>query len=135
MERRNYHNPPIEEAICEFRFAPGSDWDPTIPGLFYEEVRESYTGKPYQESFMEMEAQQERPSLTLNLGITRVVFSTEDKKRLVAIAPNILGVHILRPYSEWEDFQKRIQEAIDAYQKVTEPKGVRRIVGSSVFSL
>jgi uncharacterized protein (TIGR04255 family) len=46
MERRKYRNPPIEEALCEFRFAPSQDWDPTVPGRFHEKIREIYPAKP-----------------------------------------------------------------------------------------
>ena len=31
MARRKYRNPPIEETLCEFRFAPSQEWDPTVP--------------------------------------------------------------------------------------------------------
>ena len=45
-ERRRYKNPPIEEALCEFGFAPGPDWDPTIPGKLQAELGDAYSGKP-----------------------------------------------------------------------------------------
>ncbi len=34
-QRRRYRNPPIEEALCEFRYPPGQEWDLTIPCKFY----------------------------------------------------------------------------------------------------
>ncbi|QMS90513.1 hypothetical protein HUN01_24125 [Nostoc edaphicum CCNP1411] len=46
MTRRQYPNPPIEEAVCEFRFAPDPAWNLTIPGLFYEKIKDFYTGEP-----------------------------------------------------------------------------------------
>ncbi|MEH2362987.1 hypothetical protein [Nostoc sp.] len=55
MTRRQYSNPPIEEAICEFRFAPGQVWNFTIPGLFYEKVRDLYTGEPQQQNLITTE--------------------------------------------------------------------------------
>ena len=45
-QRRRYKNPPIEEALCEFGFAPGPDWDPTIPGKLQAELGDEYSGKP-----------------------------------------------------------------------------------------
>jgi len=38
MERCKYRNPPIEEALCEFRFVPSQDWDPTVPGRFHKKI-------------------------------------------------------------------------------------------------
>ena len=32
MARRKYRNPPIEEAVCDIQFEPGSEWDPTMSG-------------------------------------------------------------------------------------------------------
>ncbi len=31
-ERRRYRPPPIEKALCEFRFVGDSSWDLTVPG-------------------------------------------------------------------------------------------------------
>ncbi|MGQ0654564.1 MAG: TIGR04255 family protein [Betaproteobacteria bacterium] len=39
---KKYKNPPIIEAICEFRFSETSPWDLTIPGLIYELVKDKF---------------------------------------------------------------------------------------------
>ena len=44
-QHHRYKNPPIEEALCEFRFKPGQDWDFTIPGKLQTEFGDEYTGK------------------------------------------------------------------------------------------
>ena len=45
-ERRRYSNPPIEEALCEFHFAPGDEWDLTIPGKLHTQLEQDYPAKP-----------------------------------------------------------------------------------------
>lgn len=35
---RRYSNPPIEEAVCEFRFLPAEEWDLTMPGRLQSEI-------------------------------------------------------------------------------------------------
>ncbi|MBI4566163.1 MAG: TIGR04255 family protein [Planctomycetes bacterium] len=40
-EGRKYRNPPVIEALCEIYFAE-SAWDDTIPGRFYERVRDRF---------------------------------------------------------------------------------------------
>ncbi|MBV8265707.1 MAG: TIGR04255 family protein, partial [Planctomycetaceae bacterium] len=57
MDRRRYKNPPIEEAVCDFQFAPGTDWDPTMPGLLYEKLRDTYNEKPRQQQLIEAQVQ------------------------------------------------------------------------------
>lgn len=132
MERRKYRNPPIEEAICEFRFVPSQEWDPTVPGRFYEKIRETYSAKPREQRVVEAGFQVSRQSvdssMRLKQGVAKVQFPTEDGKRLVAIGPDVMSVHVLRPYPGWEeDFRSRITQALQAYEDVTAPKGVRQI--------
>ena len=40
--KRQYKNPPIKEAVCEFRFASGATWDMAVPGLIYAELRADF---------------------------------------------------------------------------------------------
>ena len=138
QQRRRYKNPPIEEALCEFRFKPGQDWDLTIPGKLQTELGDEYTGKPQEQRVVEMglETQGDQPSkLSLGEGLARVQLVTKDGKRMVGVGPDVLSVHMLRPYQDlphpersgWDEFEPRISTALDAYWKVTQPKGVCRI--------
>lgn len=131
MTRREYKNPPIEEALCEIRFVPGSEWDLTMPGRFYEEVRGQYDGKPRQQAIMEAQLQAaprvEDPMFQLRQESSKILFPDAEERRLVGIGPNILSVHVLRPYPGWEDFRSRIDEACRAYRSIGNPKAVQRI--------
>ena len=40
-----YANPPLVEAVCEFRLSEDSPWDLTLPGLFYEKVKDIFPEK------------------------------------------------------------------------------------------
>lgn len=42
---RKYRNPPLIEALCEFQFVPTQPWDLTIPGFFYEKVKNDFPAK------------------------------------------------------------------------------------------
>lgn len=131
MERRKYPNPPIEEALCELRFFPGQEWDLTIPGHFHEKIRKRYPGKPRQKDALQagLHAKEQAPELTFHIAqaVPKIQFPSDDDTRLIAIAPDILSIHILRPYSEWEDFKARIQEALGTYIETVNPKGIARI--------
>jgi len=137
-KRRRYKNPPIEEALCEFHFEPGQEWDATIPGKLHAEIQESYPGKPREQKVVEA-AFQRQPDEPFNLrfreGLSKVQLVTADEMRMVAVGPDVLSIHMLRPYQDpqapeksgWEEFRPRITEALDAYWRVAEPVGVRRI--------
>jgi uncharacterized protein (TIGR04255 family) len=132
MERRQYRNPPIEEALCELRFAPSSEWDVTVLGRFRERIKTLYPGKPREQQLMEagfqLGPQRTDSFMSLRQGLARMQFPTNDGRRLVAVGPDVMSVHVLRPYPGWEeDFRPRIADALDAYREITAPTGVQRI--------
>jgi uncharacterized protein (TIGR04255 family) len=126
-----YRHDPIEEALCELRFEPSTEWDLTFPGCFYEQVKEEYPGKPRQQNVMEAGFQAltdtDSPTFQLRGTFGKVQFPSKDARKLVAVGPDILSVHVLRPYPSWEDFFPRIGKACEKYQEVAQPAGVRSI--------
>lgn len=117
-KRRQYVNPPIEEAICEVLFEPNQDWNDTIRDRIRTILRGDYP---------DMRSQyRER--------LPRVQFVSANGTRLVGVGPGILSVHMLRPYQAgppetagWDEFRRRISAALDAYWQVVQPIGVTRI--------
>ena len=137
-ERHRYKNPPIEEALCEFRFQPGQDWNLTIPGRLQSVIGDEYPGKPRERRFVEVGVRAEggMPSdLSVGGGLVRVQLTTADGTRMVGVGPDVLSIHMLRPYQDrersdgggWEEFQPRIVEALGAYWPISEPQGVIRV--------
>ena len=136
--RRRYKNPPIEEAVCEFHFRPGPDWDPTIPGKLHSALESEYGGKPRSQQVVDVgvEIKRDEPSnIRYGQGLAKVLLFTEDEKRAIGVGPDVLSVHMLRPYqkpgaleeSGWDEFRPRIATALEAYWRVADPVGVRRI--------
>lgn len=136
-ERRRYKNPPIIEALCEFQFKPGQEWDLTIPGKVHTALEDEYSSKPQKEIAEEEMLEPEEDSSYLVHGgkFDRVQLFTPDGKRLIGIGRDTLSIHILHPYQDveqpnrsgWEEFQSRIETALDAYWQVAGPAGVCRI--------
>lgn len=138
MSRRQYSNPPIEEAICEFHFHPNQEWNLTVPGKLHAKLDDEYSGKPQEQRGVEVVLEPRKDghaSLKYGEGLARVQLVTKDGKRKVGVGQNVLSVHMLRPYNGppgspyggWEEFQSRIRKAFNHYWDVTQPKGVRRI--------
>ena len=137
-QRRRYRKPPIEEAVCEFHFYPGTDWDRTIPERLRSELGDEYSGKSREQKAVQVELEfqdGERPNLQYGEGLARVQLVTRDEKRMIGVGPGVLNVHMLHPYrypacpepGGWDEFEPRISSALDAYWKVVEPVGVCRI--------
>lgn len=131
MTRRDYTNPPIQEAVCEFRFAPGPAWNLTVPGLFYEKIRDSYPGEPREQNLISAEIvvgkMPANPEVAARTNFTKLLFSSLDNKKLTGVSPDLLSIHSLRPYEGWSDFKTRIDQAFQVYLEVAKPIGVTRI--------
>jgi uncharacterized protein (TIGR04255 family) len=125
-DRRVYLHPPIEEALCEFRFAPAEEgWDLTLPGRLQERLRDlGYTGKPRQQGVVEaglgLPPGGSEAAFTLKQSMVKIQFPTADDRAIVAVGPDVLSVHTLKPYEGWESFKPRIAAALTAY---TETQG------------
>ena len=132
MEPRKYRNPPIEEAVCDLQFAPGVEWDPTLPGRIYGELKGAYGEKPRLQQLVEAQLQggvegQSSISMQQKVGKQRVQFLGEGGTRIVGVGADQLSVHMLRPYTGWESFRPQIHQALDAYRSIAEPEGITRI--------
>lgn len=129
-ERRRYKNPPIEQAICEFRFAPERAWDPTLAGRL-PGIRLEYDGQVQELRQLEWTLSESgtlSPALTFKEGPPRVRFESKGAHRAVEISPSILSVQASRPYIGWfEDFRPRVHAAFGEFCEVTKPDGVVRI--------
>ena len=80
--RRKYRNPPIIEAVCEFRLAPDSKWDLTIPGLVYEKVSKEFPNKE-QRLIQEVEITKGSQGIQQQIRTSeRILFLNSDRKSL-----------------------------------------------------
>ena len=129
---RPYKNPPIVEAVCEFRFESRQAWDWTIPGLIYADIKGQYPSKKQVKSLeFTVTRQREAVSQAVTGSVERMQFISQDGTALVQVGPDVLSVNQLRPYSSWQKFRKEILSVLDTYQELAKPKGLKR-VGLSV---
>lgn len=125
---RIYENPPLIEAVCEFRFEPSQPWDWTIPGLVYDKVKSEYPKKRQQNIVeVELRAEQEELAQRLKGGIARMQFLRSDERALIQVGPDLLTVNHLKPYPTWKTFKEMIVHAFNVYREIANPRGIRRI--------
>jgi len=124
---RKYKNPPVVEALCEFRFDPGSPWDLAIPGLVYEKVQGEFP-KRRQAKVFEASISGGPEGIEQQVKTTdRMQFLRHDEKALIQVGPNLLAVNHLKPYPSWQEFLPLIQQGFDAYFAAANPKSIQRI--------
>ncbi|HEU4386773.1 MAG TPA: TIGR04255 family protein [Blastocatellia bacterium] len=124
---RRYSNPPLIEAVCEFRLSAESKWDLTVPGLMYERLRSDFPNKE-QRVFQEVQITQGPEGLQQRLQASeRILLLTSDKNIFIQLGPRLLAVNCLKPYPTWEGFMPRIDSAFDALRTVVEIRGFQRV--------
>jgi len=124
---RKYKNPPVVEAICEFRLTSDTPWDLTVPGLFYEKVKNVFVHRE-QRMVQEVELTQGPQGLQQQIRTSeRILLFTEDKKMLVQLGPRLLVVNALKPYPAWQNFKPKIEAAWKGLQTVLDVRALQRI--------
>lgn len=124
---KQYKNPPLSEAVCEFQFGQDSPWDLTIPGLVYERVRETFPVRTQVARVM-MGISANQGEIGQQIGTTPIMrFSSEDEKLIMQVGIHLLSINHLRPYSSWEQFFPLIMKSFETYREVANPKSIHRI--------
>lgn len=128
VHRRVYEQPPLIEALCEIYFTSAKPWDVTVHGIAYEKVQKEF---PLKKNI---------PTLSLELRPTpsgveqkvgpatpRTHFFSKDEKRVIQLAPNLLVVNQLKPYTSWDKFKPMILDAFRVYDEVAQPDAIQRV--------
>ncbi|HZD43946.1 MAG TPA: TIGR04255 family protein [Methanomicrobiales archaeon] len=121
---REYVNSPIEEAICEFRYSPETEWDLAVPGLFYSRIQEELPERE-QRRVRSVELVMGPEGLLEELVVQdRMFFFSTDRSVGVQLGPKFLGVNVLKPYPSWQRFRPRIEYAFRTLNDTVEMKGI-----------
>ncbi len=116
-----YPNPPLMEALCEFRFAGGSPWDGTVPGLVYEQLRDQFPKRKQVRAIEVQITSSEKGTDQVVRPSERVHLLQEDERAVVQVGANVLVVNCLRPYPSWRRFSQLIGRAFNAYREAAQP--------------
>ncbi len=130
MGRRIYKAPPIDDAVCEFRFAqPPEGRDITALGRVYEALKSEYPNPPKTQATTDVEFSAQSGQQTLKFAdpVPLVRLVGRKQSQLLTFGTRSLAVNSLRPYEGWESFSSRIGHALNAYWDVVDPAGVSRI--------
>ncbi len=114
-----YKHPPVAEALCEFLFDPGSPWDVTIFGHYYDRVQGEFPDKR-QLPQVEMSLARRKGGMTGEIRETgvRMQFVRSDSSAMVQLAPHRLVVNKLPPYESWQVFRSLILDRLADYKAI-----------------
>ena len=126
---RKYKNPPLIEAICEFRFQPGMSWDKSFPARVQEHLQATFPKHReetvLQSTFTNVPHEKQLDYQLKSNVITRLLRA--DETASVLIDADRIAISHLKPYSGWEAFLPLIQDVLRVYQEVASPKGLHRV--------
>ncbi len=105
--RKHYQNPPVLEALCQFKFQPAESWDNAIAERFYERAQPQFPQRRCDE-----------------LSGRHWQFRREDGSALLQVAPHRLIINQLAPYPSWQKFKSMILSAYENFLEVAQPRGL-----------
>ena len=121
MVELRYKNNPIEEVVCEFGFHGDPQWDWTVPGAFYEHVKDIFPERQeVRVGKISLSFEENRPAATSQVSIDAMQFWSKNRKELVQIAKDRLIINKKRPYKDWQSYKKLIKTVLDRYTKIRE---------------
>lgn len=125
---KKYAEPPVVEALCEFYFV-GSEWDSTVPGVFYDRIRNNFPEKSQLKQVnVQLQFSPDGAKTQLMDDGQRGRFQTTDKSKMVQIAKDLLVVNHLKPYPKnFKDWQPLVMDMLDLYREFAKPKDLARI--------
>ncbi len=121
---RHYAKPPLVEVLCELHFK-GSKWEATVAGQFYDRVKERFPAKREDEQYR-ISFGSGSYSVRAEIGRLPPVirFASEDGRRVLQIAPDLLVVNQLAPYPGFEAWEPDIFLAFRIFRELAQPAEV-----------
>lgn len=108
-------NSPLVEALCEFKFLPEEEWDWTIPGRLYSEIKNEFS-ESGDTGAVSMKINEGPPQIIK--GPDRVQLKRPDGTAIVQIGASSLIINFIPPYAGWEIFREKTFEIFGKYIKL-----------------
>lgn len=116
-------SPPLIEALCEFRFSATEDWDWTVPGRLYDELKDEF---PERGQVQAVELRLDTKQVSQGV-VERVQMKRKDGSAMVQVGPHLLIVNHLLPYSDWNEFLTLIIRVLEKYTNLATHAPFERI--------
>lgn len=130
---KTYKNPPLIEAVCEFRFELASECSKKQIDAFYEKLKSDFPmqkkGKIHQLQFkIEPNKTLKENQKTFNQDFHEFEqYLSSDEKYSIQLDGERVSIHRIKPYSSWNEFLPLIQKVAHSYIGSFFPKQLMRI--------
>ena len=125
--RRRYRNPPLLEAVLEFQFFSGAEWDSVYLGQLYGRLPKF----PISETIRTASLVIDDAQVGVRHAHEAKRFWREDRGIAITVGPDVLGISALPPDlpegHSWELLRNTAFEVLEAYQVVVQPGAIRQV--------
>ncbi len=125
--RRRYQNPPLLEAVLEFQFVPGTEWD----SLFLGKIHDRLPNFPISDTVRHASVVLDDSQIGIRHTPDLKRFWRADRGIAVTVGPELLGVSTLPANMEeghrWEILRDVAYTVLDEYQTVARPGMIRQV--------
>lgn len=130
---KTYKNPPLLEAVCEFRFVTNGNHSAEQIASFYEMIKGSFPiqkkGKINKVEFRidtEKTPEENKGSISQDFYEFEQYFS-EDEKYFIQLDGGRMSIHRIKPYTAWSQFLPLIQAVYSTYLETFKPTELSRM--------
>ena len=122
-------NPPLVEALCEFRFSEDSNWDWILPGQLYDKVGAEFPEHTqFQSIGLQVQASHKSiPAASIYTAPDRVQYKRSDGSAMIQVGPYLLAINQLKPYTTWAEFSALIIRIYEEYCGIAGNTRIARI--------
>lgn len=130
MEKRNYENPPITEAVCEFRIPHDLLWDSKLSDKIVSVFIKDFPNKEIRHvqkvQISPNPKDSKFPQMQFRTGEIQALFN-HDRSKLIQIGSHMLAINKLKPYLGWKNFSSDIENLLKIIETIIKPKYFERI--------
>jgi len=127
MTRVKYKNPPLVEAVCEFRIRSAQKWESTIVDAVETNFKDTFPRRQDIPGVLS-EVRSESSGFTQSLRqIRKTELSTDDRSHLLLISENQFAISHLKPYASWNEFRKLVRRFFNCVIEVSNPHSLERV--------
>lgn len=130
---KTYKNPPILEAVCEFRFELSDKASAKQISTFYEKIKDSFpVSKKGKVGSIELKVEPDKSSGKNQMTHKENFYEfdqyfSQDEKYSIQLDGGRVSIHRVKPYISWTDFFPLIKLVYGSYVKSFSPIKVLRI--------
>ncbi len=124
---RKYKFPPVVEALAEVHFE-SAEFDPTLPGIFYEAIRGDFPTKQQIETLgVQLMTSGGEQMAAVKKGQPTIRFLSADGSRAVQIGSGVISVHQMRPYPQFKDWLPTFEKVFGQYVNIIGSPSVKQV--------